>query len=85
MKKYAVPVDYVMTTTVVVEARDEESAMRKVGKYVHTHKGFDEYVKAAAPRNVLFGIVECCGDDGFDIPYDPEEYDGTVYDGWIEI
>ena len=85
MKKYEVVMDYVMTATIVVEARDEESACKKAGRYVHTRKGFDEYVRVAAPRNVLWGDPSCCGDDGFDIPTGASEFDGELADGYIEI
>lgn len=75
MKKYAVTMDCVMTTTIVVEARDQESAEKKAWRYVHSPKGFEEYVDAAAPNNVLFGKKMWDG-DGFDIPCDAEEIDG---------
>lgn len=77
MKKYEVIVDYVMTATIVVEARDEESADRKAWRYVHSRKGFDEYIRFAAPRNVLLGYkdVAWCV-DGFDSPENASEYDG---------
>ena len=85
MKKYEVIVDYVMTATIVVEARNEESACTKTGRFVHSRKGFDEYIKVAAPRNVLWGKTECCGEDGFDIPCEPKEFCGEMQDGYIEI
>jgi len=84
MRKYEVTVDYVCTATIVVEARDAESAENKAWRYVHSRKGFDEYIRVAAPRNVLFGKNMHKG-DGFDIPMDAEEFDGTVRDGCIEI
>ena len=84
MKKYEVIMDYVMTATIVVEARDEESAGNKAWRHVHSRKGFDEYVKVAAPRNVLFGKSMWKG-DGFEIPCEPSEFDGVMRDGYIEI
>lgn len=84
MKKYEVVMDYVMTARIVVEALNEESAERKAWRYVHSRKGFDEYVKVAAPRNVLFGKKMWNG-DGFDIPCGAEEFNGSIVDGRIEI
>ncbi len=84
MKKYEVVMDYVMTATIVVEARDAESAENKAWRYVHSRKGFDNYVKVAAPRNVLFGKRMWDG-DGFDIPCDASEFDGELGDDHIEI
>lgn len=83
MKKYAVTVDYVMTATLVVEARDEESAERKAWRRVHSRQGFDDYVRVAAPRNVLFGKKMWSG-DGFDVP-EVEEFGGELRDGYIEV
>lgn len=83
MRKYEVVMDYVMTATIVVEARDGESAEKKAWRYVHSKKGFGEYVEFAAPRNVLFGKNMHKG-DGFDIPCDAEEYDGDG-DGVIDL
>ena len=77
--------DYIMTATIVVEARDEESAARKAGRYVHTRKGFDEYVRVAAPRNVLWSDPSCCGDDGFDIPMEATEFDGRCDGAVIDL
>lgn len=76
MKKYAVTLDYVMTATVLVEAKDAESAENKAWRHVHCKKGFDEYVKVAAPNNVLFGKRMWKG-DGFDIPQSATEVDST--------
>lgn len=83
MRKYEVTMDYVMTATIVVEARDAESAERKAGRYVHTRRGFDEYVRAAAPSNVLWDDPSCCGSDGFDIPVDATEFDGRRTEGAV--
>ena len=85
MKKYKVIVDYVMTATIVVEANDEDDAALKAGRFVHSPEGFDEYVRFAAPRNVVFGETYCLGGDGFEIPCEPSEFDGVMRDGYIEI
>lgn len=85
MKRYEVVMDYVMTATIVVEARNEESACNKAGRFVHTRRGFDEYLKVAAHRNVMWNDPSCCGNDGFDIPFEPIEFDGEIGDGHIEI
>lgn len=84
MKKYEVIMDYVMTATIVVEARDEDSAANKAWRFVHSRKGFDEYVRIAAPGNVLFGKRMWAG-DGFDIPCEACEFDGVLTDSHIEI
>lgn len=85
MKKYEVIMDYVMTATVVVEARDGEAAENKAWRYVHSKKGFEEYVRVAAPNNVLFGKRMNDG-DGFDIPCEAREFDGEFgTKGYIEI
>ena len=77
MKKFEVMSDCVMAAPSVVEARDSESAEKKAWRYVHSRKGFEEYVRVAAPNNVLFGKNMDDG-DGFDIPCDAEE----VGDDW---
>lgn len=86
MRKYEVIMDYVMTATIVVEARDEQSAENKAWRHVHSRKGFEEYIRVAAPRNVKLGSKSvACGIDGFDIPCDASEFDGELSDGHIEI
>ena len=82
--KYEVAMDFVCTATIVVEARNSESAENKAWRFVHSRKGFDEYIRVAAPRNVLFGKRMWKG-DGFEIPMDAEEFDGELADGYIEI
>lgn len=85
MKKYEVTMDYIMTATIVVEADDAESAERKASMFVHSRDGFKEYVKVAAPYNVLFGIDHSCGDDGFDIPMEAREFDGLWSGALIDL
>lgn len=84
MKKYEVVMDFVCTARIVVEARNAESAENKAWRYVHSRKGFDEYLKVAAPRNVLFGKKMWYG-DGFDIPMNAKEFHGKLVDGCIEV
>ena len=83
MRKYEVIVDYTMTAAIVVEARDEESARNKAARFIHTKKGFDEYVKTAAPLNVSWSDRSCSGGDGFDVS-DVLLFYG-MHDGCIEI
>ena len=85
MKKYEVIMDYVMTATIVVEARNEESACNKAARYVHTKNGFERYIAQAAPLNVILdGKPRYGGDDGFDIPCDPGELSLLYFDERVE-
>lgn len=80
MKTYEVIVDYVTTATIVVNARNAESAERKAWRYVHTQEGFKDYINHAY-ENVAIGLY-CLyseivpGIDGFDIPCNAEEWSG---------
>ena len=74
MKKYEVIVDYVSTCTIVVEARDEESAERKAWNYVHSKAGYGRYIYHMV-KNVKFGLDVTPGEDGFEIA-DTFEWEG---------
>lgn len=82
--RYIVTLDYVMTAGIVVNADSAEDAEEKAMQYVHSKEGFDNYVRVAAPRNVLLG--DGFTGDGFDVPIDAELLaDGEIRDGMIEI
>jgi len=61
MKRYRVVLDYITTCDVIVDARDEESAQRKVERYVGMRK-YARYAVEHMADNTAGGV---CG--GFDI------------------
>jgi len=77
MKTYEVIMDYVTTAIIVVDASNPESAERKAWRYVHTKKGFKDYINHAHD-NVAIGLYSevIPGIDGFDIPCGTEEWYG---------